>query len=48
MRLAVLLILLTAVIMPISAYADSEFGVKQLPGKNTLMEHFRFMLNLMD
>jgi len=33
MRLAVLLILLTAVIMPISAYADSEFGVKQLPGK---------------
>jgi len=33
MRLAVLLILLTAVIMPISAYADSEFGVRQLPGK---------------
>ena len=33
MRLAILLVLLTAVIMPISAYADSEFGIKQLPGK---------------
>ena len=33
MRLSILLILLTVVIMPISAYADSEFGVKQLPGK---------------
>ncbi len=33
MRLAILLVLLTAVIMPISAYADSEFVFKQLPGK---------------
>jgi len=33
MRLAILLVLLTAVIMPISAYADSEFVYKQLPGK---------------
>jgi len=33
MRLAVLLVLLAAVIMPISAYADSEFVYKQLPGK---------------
>ncbi len=33
MRLTILLVLLTAVIMPISAYADSEFVFKQLPGK---------------
>jgi len=33
MRLAILLVLLTAVIIPISAYADSEFVYKQLPGK---------------
>ncbi len=33
MRLAILLVLLTAVIMPVSAYADSEFVFKLLPGK---------------
>ncbi len=33
MKLAVFLVLLTAVIMPLSAYADSEFVFKLLPGK---------------
>ncbi len=33
MRLAVLLIVLAVGMMPISAYAESEFGVRQLPGK---------------